>query len=333
MEKPDRIPLFYQHLGGATRVAQSCGKTIHDGMHDPAVFAEITLAAHKMFGFDNVMAGWGDLLVEAQALGTKWKFPEGDFYPRVDAYAIQTPADFDKIQPVDPMKDPFWSVPLKAATILKEKVGDDVAIVGNICSPTEVAGQLMGLDKLVMYMMKKPDDVDNVMFAVVDSLNMYADCIKEIGLESIFIEDASAGADLMSPALCKQFDINYLKQVLDHCRSLGLKTIVHNCAAKPYLDQQAALKPDAIHFYNTQVDLDKVFSSYRGKMCIISGVDHAELLFRHTPDEVASEVKRVIDLFGKNPGFMLAPGCEMPFKVPQENVDRFKETVESQGVY
>ncbi len=97
-----------------------------------------------MFGFDNVMAGWGEILIEAQAHGTIWKCPERDFYPRVDKYAIQQISDVDKVEPIDPLKDRFWSVPIKAASIMQSKIGRDVEVMGCINSPLLIAMEMMG---------------------------------------------------------------------------------------------------------------------------------------------------------------------------------------------
>jgi uroporphyrinogen decarboxylase len=65
----------------------------------------------------------------------------------------------------------------------------------------------------------------------------------------------------------------------------------------------------------------------------MSGIDYMELLFNGSPAEVEVEVRRVIELFGKEPGFVLAPGCEMPFKSPIQNIASLKRTVETYGSY
>jgi uroporphyrinogen-III decarboxylase len=63
-----------------------------------------------------------------------------------------------------------------------------------------------------------------------------------------------------------------------------------------------------------------------GRMCIMPGIDHQQLLFRRTPDEVEKAVRSVIDRYGDRPGIIMAPGCEMPFKTPMENIVRLRET-------
>ncbi len=333
IEEPDRVPVFYQHLGGAKWILQSCGKTMRDGFHDPEIFAEIAMESYKLFGFDNVMAGWGDILIEAQAHGTIWKWPERDFYPRVDRYAIANVEDIERIEPIDPLKDRFWSVPIKAASIMESRIGKEVEVMGCINSPQLIAMEMMGAENLYMKLVQEPKMIDELLAKIVVSSKSYGERINEIGLDSVMIENGTAGADQNSPELCDRFDMKYLQKVLENYRSLGLKTVVHNCAAIPFLDKELALRPNAIHFNNKAVNLQETFELMRGKTCVVSGIDHMELMFRGTPQAVEDEVRRTIDIWGKAPGFIIAPGCEMPFKTPIENILSLPRAAERCGRY
>ena len=188
---PDRLPIFYQHLGAAKWLLQDTGLRIHDGLHDPEVFARLSLAALRMYGFDNVMAGWGDLLVEAKAHGMEWKFPERDFYPRPDKYVPMS--EVDKIQPVDPMDDPSWSIMLKAAKIMVDEAGSDAAVVSGIAAPNLIASEIVGMDNLMMGYLTDPDVVEKLLSTIVQSSIAYCERAVEAGVENIFIENSLAG--------------------------------------------------------------------------------------------------------------------------------------------
>jgi len=333
MEAPDHVPTFYQHLGGARWVTSSTGKTIHEGFYNPKVFAEICLETQKLFGYDNVMAGWGDILIEAHAFGTEWRFPEKDYYPRPVKFAVQRPEDVDDLAIMDPMEDEFWSVPLKAAKILQGRIGKEVAVVGCIDSPFVIASNLRGYEGLLMDTVLSPSTADKMLKVITESSKIYGDRLAEIDVETVFVENGTAGAEQTSPGLCERFDIKYLRNELDHFKDLRLFTIVHNCAAKPYVDLEAALKPNAIHFNVRAVDLQKTFDSLGGRCCSIAGIDHQELMFKKSADEVEAEIRRVIECYGHRPGLIIGPGCEMPFKTPIENIRRLREAAEKYGKY
>jgi uroporphyrinogen decarboxylase len=333
METPDRVPVFYQQLGGAKHVLQASGLTMRDGFHDPEVFAKIMMKAHELFGYDNVMIGWGDLLTEAQALGSTWKFPERDFYPQVDRYAVQEPGDIDSLAPVDPMTDRFWSVPLKAGAILQERMGREVAIVGSVISPFFVATELRGYENLMMDTINDPSIVHRMIEVAMESEMMYGERIAAMGLEATFLDDSSASGQLVSPEMCAEYDIAYLRPLLERYRSLGVRTIVHNDSQYPYLDQQIEAGAAATHFNNDLVDLPALFEKYRGKVCLMSGINHQVVIFQKTAAEVEEKVREIIEMFGRGPGLMIAPGSEAPFKSPLENILRVREACEKYGRY
>jgi len=329
LEAPDRTPLFFQHLGAAKWLLQETGLRILDGFHDPEVFARLSLAARDMYDFDNVMIGWGDILIEAQAHGMQWKFPERDFYPRPDKYVEMS--EIDSVQPIDPIDDPFWSVPLKAGRLIMDKIGKEVAVVGCINSPNLVASEVVGMENLMMSYFTEPDGAVKLLGTITQSSAAYGERLKEIGIEEVFIENATAGGEMVDKTMYEQFDRKYLQETMDGYRANGLRTILHNCSEKPLWESQMETNPTAFHFQVQAVDLQDIFSALKGKCCVMAGIDSRELLLNRTPEEVEAEVKRVQELWGSDPGFMIAPGCEMPYKVPVENIKRLRESVERYG--
>lgn len=333
LETPDRVPVFYQQLGGAKHVLQASGLTIREGFHDPEVFARIMMKAHELFRYDNVMIGWGDLLVETQAMGGTWRFPEKDYYPRAEKYAVQEPGDVDRLAPVDPMDDRFWSVPLKAGALLQERIGGEVAILGSVISPFFLASQLRGYENIMMDTVSDPGIVHQMVRVALESERMYGERIAALGLEATFLDGSVASGQLVSPEMCGEYDMAYLRQLLKGLRELGIRTLVHNDSELPYLDLQIEAGAAAVHYNNELVNPIEVFQKYGGKVCLASGIDHGVLIFKKTPEEVENKVREVIDLFGDVPGLIMAPGSEIPFKSPLENILRVREACEKHGRY
>ncbi len=324
----DRPPAFYQHLGGARWVLQHSGTTMREGFGSAEAFVRICLSSRSVFGYDNVMAGWGDLLVEAHAHGTEWKFPERDFYPRVARFAVLEPSDVDRLEPVDPMDDEHWSVPLRAASLLGERLGGEAAVVGGIISPFFMAAQMRGFENLLMDAFTDRSMVERMIEVALRSSMMFADHAVEAGMEAVFIDDSTATGQLVSPEMAADLDIANLRPLISRMRDNGIRTIVHNDAMTPYLDLQASASPTCLHFCNSYVDVDATIEGMRGRMCLMPGIDHQELMFRKTPEEIEAAVWSVSDIYGDAPGLIIAPGCELPFKTPMENITRLREACE-----
>jgi len=327
----DRIPLFYQHLGAAKWLLQHTGLKMRDGFFDPDVFAKLAMTSHYLYGFDNVMAGWGDLLVESQAHGMKWKFPDKDFYPRVERYLPMS--EIDKVQPVDPAEDPVWSVPLRAAGKMMDYYHGEVPVVGCINSPNMIASELVGMENLMIGYFTDHDRVDHLLTVLVESSKAYGERLVEIGIEDVFIENATAAKELVSQQRYEQYDRKYLKVAMDSYHQHGLRTILHNCAAKPFWQSQMETRPTSLHLNLSAIDVPEVFASLKGRTCVMAGIEHTELLYEHTPDEIEENVRETIALWGNDHGFIIAPGCELPYNTPQENIKALKDSVIKYGTY
>ncbi len=323
----DRPPIMYQHLGAARTVLNAAGLTMREGFHDPEKFAKICIMAQRITGFDNVMAGWGDILVEAKAHGTRWRWPEKDYYPRADGYAISSLEELDKVQPVDPLKDEFWSVPLRAAGLLQERYGHEVAVVGCINGPMMMSGEVMGYENLLMSTWSEPDLVMQLMDRLLESSVMYGEHLGKMGIGHVFIEDGTCSPDVNSIDGLEKFDLGCLSKVMSSFRSNGLRSIVHNCAANPYLDGYTRMEIEALHLTPKAEDRQAVYDKFRQRTTFIGGIDQAFLLFKGTPAQVEKEVKAMMSDWGESPGYMIAPGCEMAFKTPIENIIALREGV------
>jgi uroporphyrinogen decarboxylase len=321
----DRPPVFYQHLGAAKWILESTGLKMYDGFHDPDIFAKLALGAYDLYGYDTVMAGWGDLLIEAQAHGMEWKFPERDFYPRAFKYRPLT--EVDKMTPVDPMKDKFWSVPIKAAGKMVEQVGDEVAVIGCTNAPMLAVYEIFGMEAVLMAMFSDPGPIDKALSTVTDSLRTYGEEIRGTGVGSVFIDSSSAGMEMVSKEMYEGHDRPCLGSLIETCHRLGLRTIVHNDSSMPLWQSQMELLPDALHLHLKNVDQEALFKTVRGRTCLFAGIDHQELLFRHTPAEITEAVEHTLRQWGNGPGIVIAPGCEMPYKTPKENIKALKDAV------
>ncbi|HXZ24232.1 MAG TPA: uroporphyrinogen decarboxylase family protein [Methanomassiliicoccales archaeon] len=329
LQGADRVPLLYQHLGASSHLQKALGLQVMAGFDDPEAFAKLSLEAHRQFGFDNVMAGWGDLMTEAHAHGATWKFTDPRFYPRPVAYVPMSKAM--EIQPVDPSKDRHWSVPLKAAKIMLERLHGEVEVVGACVSPSLIASETVGMETLMMAYFQQEDAVHSMLRAIVESCKAYGERASETGLGTVFVDDSGAGMEMVSLDMYQKFDGGYLSTVMSHWKRFGISTIIHNDSAQPFYEAQAELGPAALHVHLKAVDVSKFFSDLKGRLCVIAGIDHTDLLFKKPPNDVEAEVKRVLGLWGRDPGLILAPGCELPYKTPLDNITRMREAVVKYG--
>ncbi len=317
LEMPDRVPTMHIQLGGANHLQDSTGMAIREAYYDANKFARLCLASME-FGFDNVMVAWGDLLNEAQAFGVELTFPNEKDYPR------GTPISPDKIEGlevIDPMGDDVWATSLRAAKIVNDKVGNEMAVIGQVSDPFTLAAAIRGFDGLLMDEIMEPDRTHHLLSVVTDSLKEYGRLLKEYaGVEIIFIEDGSADAEQNMFDLAKAFDIDYTKQMAELYHPMGLRSILSNCAKEPYLDAQfEAVKPTAVHTSVEWSGYGDELSKLRGRACIAAGL-LPHFIARSDPGMIRQKVSEVVRSSGDGSGLIITSAGEIPFDAPLSNI-------------
>ncbi len=316
----DRVPVMYQHLGGMKHVQQVAGIAIQEAYFDPKKFAQLSLTALDVFGYDNVMAGWGDLLMEAQAFGAKPTFSNRSNYPSGEPAAIGDMESVEKLSSVDPFDDPTWSVPIKAARIMTQEVGKSMMVLGCTSSPFIVASGILGYENLMVWQMLQPEELAKLLAKVAESLKMLGVRLANYsGLDAIFISGGLADEEQNTLEMCRRFDLEPLRGVVREYHELGLRTIVHNCSYAPFLREQiSALEPTAIHFWVGARGAIEQIAPELGRRTVVAGIDHQSLIYQGSLDEIEVAVAKAIKQFGGR-RTIIAPACELPSDTPVEN--------------
>lgn len=318
-----RSPVMYQHLGGAQHLMERTGLGLREAFSDPLKFARLSLASHKVFRYDNVMAGWGDLLMEASAFGADLHFSSDERYPKEVPIPLE---EVDSLEPVDPLSHPQWSVPLRAATMMNDAIGKEVPVLGGMSSPFIVAASVIGYENLLIAQMVQPDLAHKLLRTISTSQNMQVEYLAAVsGIDVIFISDALADADQNIRGLCQEFDLNYTGIVIKATHGEGMKVIVHNCSESPYAQEEMeTYRPEAMHLSVKWQGYSDV-REHLGGACIVAGIDHRALIYSGTPDEIMAEVARVRSSHCDDHGSILAPACELPFDTPLDNILALRE--------
>ncbi len=143
--------------------------------------------------------------------------------------------------------------------------GSKVPVVGCINSPTVIASELVGMENLLIAYLTDPEMIDHLLKTLTESSKAYGERIMEIGVEDVFIENGTAGSEIVSQEMYEQFDRKYLSMEMDSYHQHGLRTILHNCAASPFWQSQLEVKPTAMHLNLKAVERARGFCIAQGE--------------------------------------------------------------------
>ncbi|MHB1485377.1 MAG: uroporphyrinogen decarboxylase family protein [Saccharofermentanales bacterium] len=87
------------------------------------------------------------------------------------------------------------------------------------------------------------------------------------------------------------------------------------------LDILNPIQPECMDIYGIQ-------KKYGDKLSFDGGVGTQHLMPFGKPDEVAAEIKRLVEVFGENGGFILSPSHVLEPEVPMGNIDAFIKTAQ-----
>lgn len=256
-----------------------------------------------------------DLQVEAEALGCRLAWAE-DVPPSVVSHPLENLADMDALPELsfDAGRFPVIAAATKG---LVEKAGDDLALYGLITGPFTLLSHLRG-GELFLDLLTDPDGVRAAMARCADIALRCARFYLDLGAPIVAVVDPMTSqvstehfTEFIAPALDRVFTgvreaggHSSLFVCGDATRNLGAMcaTACDNVSIDENIPL-VALREHAAHYHK----------SYGGNMRLTT------VLLMGTPDDAKLDAIRCLDE-GYGPGFILAPGCDLPYATPELNL-------------
>lgn len=332
-KEPDRVPV-YPILSGVTRKLTGAG--YKEWTTNADTCAEALIKAADEFGLD-VICTLTDLSVEAADYGQKIVYPENEAaHPDLSDHLIKSIEDYDKLPEIDPRRTPRMSEHIKLCDLLVKAKGAEIPVVAFIFGPLGILSMLRGQQDLYMDMYDDPEAVKRVVEKITDMLVDYSDALMDTGIHAIMIDTLFASQSIMSKQMWLEFEGVCVERLARHIHDRGCMVMIHNCGAGIYFDVQIqTMKPEAISFLHIPDDCtsyEEAKEKY-GSVTTLIGCISPTWLAEATPDEVAAESRKHIDMFGKGGGFILSTGCEYPANIPFDNAKAIVETAREYGKY
>ena len=215
-EVTDRAPVFSHIYGFASRINHIPLKRY---LNSGELLAFCQLEVWKRFGFDGVTV-FADNSLEAEAIGAKISY-EDDAYPHIDEYCLNDIRDWKRLSMPDPEKDGRMPVLLEACRILKDEVGEETAVVGTVQGPMTLAGQLMGIEKLLYGIVDYPEDFWNLLNFTTRATIRFGKALIKAGAHVIHVFDPAASCSVINKAVFSEYILPHLKQVFRAYKDSG----------------------------------------------------------------------------------------------------------------
>ena len=273
----------------------------------------VKVAAERYFA-DGVCSVF-DLQIEAEALGCALKWSKNN--PPAVATHILDYKDITELPELTPdlgrIRDALY-----ATKTLKEDIGEHTAIFALICGPFTLALHLAGA-KFLTDMIEEPVRADEVLKFCADVARKMSRWYVEAGADVVALVDPMTSQ--ISPRHFKKYVMNTVEPAISEVKKLGGLVTLFCCGdATKNIELMMQCKPDGIAF-DEQVSISVSKEIAKKYNVAVEGNLHltTTLLFGN-PYECVEDAKHCIDEGGYT-GYILSPGCDLPFDTPEYNLE------------
>jgi uroporphyrinogen-III decarboxylase len=184
------------------------------------------------------------------------------------------------------------------------------------------------LTQFTLDLYRQPDKVEAVMDAMVpDLIENTINDIKATDNPWVFFPLERGSGFYYPMKIFERFGFPYLKKMVDAFAAEGFTTILHFdtdwSLNLPYLKDLPRGK--CICELDSTTDIFKAKEILKDHMCIMGDVPPS-LLSIGTTEDVVAYCERLIDIVGKEGGFILSTGCECPIDAKFDNVKAMIDT-------
>ncbi len=297
------------------------GQTATDYLRSAEALVAGTLRARELYRPDGLPVCF-DLQLEAEVLGCRLHWAD-DVPPSVVTHPLADGVPLDRLPAFDAQGGRI-PVVLAALRELKVRIGSEVALYGLLCGPFTLALHLLGND-IFLEMFDNPERVKQILTRCARIACDMSDLYLRDGADVVALVDPMTSQ--ISPEHFAEFVAPAVNQVFDHIRARqGLSALFVCGDVTRNLEGMCRTRTDSIHV-DEQVDMARLrqLSDQHGK-AFGGNLKLTVVLLLGTEDDSRREALGLLDTCGTT-GFILSPGCDLPYQVPPRNLAAVAEMV------
>jgi uroporphyrinogen decarboxylase len=329
---PDRVPVGLLDFMPA---AAALGQTMRAHCTDGRAMAAAHLAAWERYGHDLVDLENG-VAALASAVGCRVEFEEDTSPPWVTGPAIERIEDVDRLRPIDPLRDGLLPEVLLATRLIKDATGDAAFLLAEADQgPFSLASQIVGIEELLVAIVTpaKQPWVERLLDYAAGQVITYARALIAAGGDMTGMGESIAGPDVCAPDQYRRFAWPWERRVVETLAADGIRIGLHICGDATRIVDEMAATGSQLLAVDHKIDRAAAKAAARGRTALIGTVDPSAVLALGTPEDVRAATLADIAVLAEGGGFILAPGCALPYETPDANIRAFVETGRAAGRY
>ncbi len=296
------------------------GVTAREYLQSEELLIRGTQAAIDRYHPDGIPVAF-DLQIEAEVLGCELVWAD-ETPPSVKSHPLANGTKLESLTVPGPDQGRIGTV-LSAAKKLHQ-ANPDIGLYGLITGPFTLALHLLGTD-IFMQMFDRPDHVRRVMAFCRDVCTAMAGYYADAGCDFVAVVDPMTSQ--IGPDQFREYITPYLTPVFDDLRSRQVGSSFFVCGhAQQNVEAMCECRPD-----NISVD-ENIPLQYVREVCLPRGISFGgnlqltSVLLLGRPIDAQKNALACLEIGGEQ-GYVLAPGCDLPYATPAANLEAVTQVV------
>lgn len=206
---------------------------------------------------------------------------------------------------------------------------DERAILFFAGGAFETPWYIRGFERFMMDLYDNPSLVDAICSRVTEYYMQRA--LRVLDAADGRIDIIGSGGDIggelsmiLSPAVWRKRIKPYSRLLIETFKQMGLKTFYHSCGSLvPVIDDFIDMGLDVldpIQVTANGMQPEVLFDRFGDRLSFHGAIDEVHLLPNATPEEVYRETTRMINVLGRNNGYIVSPSHQVQGDTPIENI-------------
>ena len=283
---------------------------------DHRVLAEAQIRTAEDYGFD-IVSNMSDPAREAADCGAHIEFFGDQPVAIIESDALLADkSQLSRLVAPDPLSGGRMHEAIQALELMKQRVGDEKAVMGWVEGPCAQAADLRGINTLMFDFYDDPAFVRDLFEFVVDMELQYGRAQIDAGADIIGIGDAAAS--LIGPKFYQDMVWDCEKRIVDGLQAMGAIVRLHICGStKTIVEGMGRLGCEIVDLdYFTPIDSARV--AMGPNQILLGNIDPVRSLRNGTPESVTADLRECHRQAGAR--YIVGAGCEIPRDTPLENV-------------
>jgi len=216
-------------------------------------------------------------------------------------------------------------------------LGEDHFIIsGGVAGTIWVAGEYVGQTNLLAMLVDRPGFVDYLCEKILERHIEHIRCLAAAGGDAIYLDDATATGDMISPAHYERFSLPYMREMVREVHALGHKAIlIYFGDVMDRLEQIASIGADGLCVETSMKgyvnDIATIADTIGDRVALFANIDPVWVLEKANDDELAAEIRRQVAAAQSARGFIISPASPITPGTPLSRVRRFIELGQELG--